>query len=311
MIMDNQIWLWIIFNVFVVAMLALDQIVFHKKAHTVTMKEAGGWSIFWISLALLFNLGIYFWRGQKPALEFFTGYLIELSLSVDNLFVFLVIFSYFRVPSIYQHKVLLWGIIGAQVMRAIFIFAGVALISKFHWLIYVFGAFLIFTGIKMFSHKDEEIHPEQNPVFKLFKKFLPVSNTYENDKFFIKQGVRYIATPLFMVLVFIDIVDLVFALDSVPAVLAITLDPFIVYTSNIFAILGLRSFYFVLAGMMKLFHFLHYGLSIILIFVGVKMLVTDYYPIPIGIALAVVILTLFASIAASLIFPRSPSSEKH
>lgn len=308
--MDNQIWLWIIFNAFVVAMLVLDQIIFHKKAHAVTMKEAAGWSIFWVSLALLFNLGIYFWRGQKPALEFFTGYLIELSLSVDNLFVFLVIFSYFRVPGAYQHKVLLWGIIGAQVMRAIFIFAGVSLISMFHWLIYLFGAFLIFTGIKMFSHKDEEIHPEQNPVFKLFKKFLPVTNAYENDKFFIKQGVRYIATPLFMVLVFIDIIDLIFALDSVPAVLAITLDPFIVYTSNIFAILGLRAFYFVLAGMMKLFHYLHYGLSVILVFVGVKMIIGDIFAIPIGIALSVVILTLLASIAASLIFPRSPSDKQ-
>lgn len=302
--MHNQGALWIIFNVFVVSMLILDQVVFHKRSHTIKMKEALLWSVFWIALALLFNVWVYFDMGRKAALEFFTGYLIELSLSIDNLFVFIVIFSYFKVPQAYQHKVLFWGVLGAQVMRAVFILAGVALITKFHWIIYVFGAFLIFTGIKMFTHKEDDVHPEENPVFKFIRKFLPVRLSYENDRFFDKKDGRVHITPLFMVLLAVEMTDLLFALDSVPAVLAITLNSFIAYSSNVFAILGLRSFYFVLAHVMKLFHYLHYGLSFILVFVGIKMLMGDIYHIPIGIALGIVVLTLALSVAASLIWPQ-------
>ena len=302
--MTDQTWLWIAFNAFVVAMLVLDQVIFHRKAHAVTMKEAVGWSIFWISLALTFNVGIYFWQGPKLALEFLTGYLIELSLSIDNLFVFMVIFSYFNVPAVYQHKVLFWGIVGAQVMRGVFILVGVAMIQQFHWLIYVFGAFLVLTGIKMFLQKDEEIHPEKNPIFTFIRKLLPVTPNYEGEKFWVRTGGRWLFTPLFVVLLVVDIVDFMFALDSIPAILAITLNSFIAYSSNIFAILGLRTFYFVLARFMKLFHYLNYGLSFILVFIGIKMLLADVWHIPVGAALGVVVLTLVFSVAASLIWPQ-------
>lgn len=308
--MPTQTTLWISFNVFVLAMLALDQIVFHRKAHDIKMKEAIGWSVFWICLALLFNVWIYFLKGSKPALEFFSGYLIELSLSVDNLFVFIVIFSYFRVPTAYQHTVLFWGILGAQVMRAAFIFMGVALIRQFHWIIYVFGGFLILTGIKMFSHKEKEIHPEHNIILKIFKRLMPVAKDFHGDRFFIRENLRLAATPLFIVLLVVETTDLVFAVDSVPAVLAITLDPFIAYSSNVFAILGLRALYFVLARVMQLFHYLHYGLSFILTFVGVKMAISKIYHIPVTAALAVVILTLTLSVAASLIWPKPQDSKK-
>ncbi|MBI4243855.1 MAG: TerC family protein [Planctomycetes bacterium] len=306
--MDNRIWWWVFFNIFVLAMLALDLGVFHRKSHEVKIKEALVWSAAWITLALLFNLVIYFWQGRATALEFLTGYLLEKSLSVDNIFVFLLIFSYFRVPTHYQHKVLFWGILGALVMRAIFIALGITLIQKFHWVIYIFGGFLIFTGIKMALEKDKEIHPEKNPVLKLFRKLMPVTQQYEEDKFFIRKDHQLFATPLFIVLLVIETADVIFAVDSIPAVLAVTLDPFIVYTSNVFAILGLRALFFAMAGIMKSFHYLHYGLSAILVFVGSKMVLADIYKIPILISLSVIIILLGLSIPIPLrhlLYPRT------
>ncbi len=313
--MANSLLLWIGFNLFVLAMLALDLGVFHRKAHVVKIKEALIWSAVWITLALLFNVGVYYWRGPQTALEFLTGYLLEKSLSVDNVFVFLLIFSYFRVPALCQHKVLFWGILGALIMRAVFIAAGITLIQQFHWVIYVFGAFLIFTGIKMALQKDKEIHPEKNPVIKLFRRLMPVTKDYDDkSRFFVRKDGRIHATPLFVALLVVETTDVIFAVDSIPAILAITHDPFIVYTSNVFAILGLRALYFALAGIMQLFHHLHYGLSAILVFVGVKMLIADMYKIPIGIALGVVAGILLVSVIASLVRPRGdtqvPTSEE-
>jgi tellurite resistance protein TerC len=302
--MSTKILIWIGFNLFVILMLALDLGVFHRKAHVIKIKEALLWSGFWIALALLFNLGIYFWRGPETALEFLTGYLIEKSLSVDNLFVFLLIFTYFDVPPLYQHKVLFWGILGALIMRAIFIAAGITLMQTFHWIVYLFGGFLIFTGIKLALHKEREIHPERNPVVRLFRRLMPVSDQYEGDKFILRKGKGYVFTPLFIVLLLIETTDVIFAVDSIPAILAITLDPFIVYTSNVFAILGLRALYFALAGMMQLFHHLHYGLSAILVLVGIKMLLADIYKIPTGIALGLIAAILLTSIVASVLRPR-------
>jgi tellurite resistance protein TerC len=299
--MLNQFLPWILFNVFVLAMLALDLGVFHRKAHEVKIKEALIWSAVWITMALIFNLGIYFWRGEAAALEFLTGYLLEKSLSVDNIFVFLLIFSYFRVDSLYQHKILFWGILGALIMRAIFIAVGVTLIQQFHWVIYVFGAFLVFTGIKMALQKDKEIHPEKNPALRLFRRFMPITDHSVQGEFFVKRNGRTFATPLFVVLLVVETTDLIFAVDSIPAILAITLDPFIVYTSNVFAILGLRALYFALAGAMRLFHYLHLGLSSILVFIGAKMLLADIYRIPIVIALSVVAGILVISVVASLL----------
>lgn len=285
-------------------MLALDLGVFHRKAHVVRLKEALGWSVVWICLALLFNLLIYSWLGPETALQFLAGYIIEKSLSVDNLFVFLLIFSYFSVPSVYQHKILFWGILGALIMRAIFIAAGITLIEKFHWMIYLFGGFLIITGIKMAFQKDKELHPETNPVLRLFRRFVPVTDQYHDDHFFVlKEGKRW-ATPLFVVLLLIETTDVIFAVDSIPAILAVTRDPFIVYTSNVFAILGLRALYFALAGIMQLFHYLHYGLSLILVFVGTKMLISDIYKVPIGLALSVIAGILIVSVVASILRPR-------
>ena len=302
--MSNQALIWVAFNIFVVAMLTLDLGVFHRRAHVVKIKEALLWSGFWITLALLFNLLVYFWRGPETALQFLTGYLIEKSLSVDNLFVFLLIFSYFRVPALHQHKVLFWGILGALIMRAVFIFTGVTLIQRFHWVLYIFGAFLVISGIKMGLQKDKEIHPERNPVLRLFRRFMPVTDDYQESKFFIRRASRYLATPLFIVLLVVETTDVIFAVDSIPAILGITLDPFIVYTSNVFAILGLRALYFALAGLMRLFHYLHYGLSAILVFVGVKMLLADIYEIPVAVALGVVASILLISVTASIIRPR-------
>ena len=299
--MTGELYLWIGFNIFVLAMLALDLGIFHRKAHVVSFQEAIAWSIVWVALALLFNLGIYIWSGPQRAVEFLTGYLIEKSLSVDNIFVFLMIFTYFRVPGQYQHKVLFWGIIGALVMRAVFIFAGVALIKQLHWIIYLFGAFLVYTGVKMVTGHGKEIHPERNPVLKLFRRFMPVTADYVEDRFFVTQdGIRH-ATPLFIVLLVVETTDVIFAVDSIPAILAITLDTFIVYSSNVFAILGLRALYFALAGLIQLFQYLHYGLSGILVFVGTKMLISDYYKIPIWISLGVVLALLVVSVLASLL----------
>ena len=248
-------------------MLFLDLAVFQRKAHTIKFKEALGWSAFWISLAAIFAVIVFFWRGKTTALDFVTGYLIEESLSVDNLFVFLLIFRYFRVPSDYQHKVLFWGILGALVMRFFFIWAGVALINRFHWIIYAFGILLVYSGLKLLKSDDAEIEPDKNPVLKAFRKLMPVTPDYVNGKFFVKENKNRLATPLFLVLLVIETTDVAFAVDSIPAILAITRDPFIVYTSNVFAILGLRSLYFALAGMMDAFHYLHYGLAIILSFI--------------------------------------------
>jgi tellurite resistance protein TerC len=296
--------MWIAFNLFVLGMLALDLGVFHRKSRVVRVKEALTWCGVWIALALLFNLGIYFWRGSEAALAFLAGYLIEESLSVDNIFVFLLIFSYFNVPSKYQHKILFWGILGVLVMRAILIIVGAALIQQFHWIIYLFGGFLIVTGIKMALQKETGVNPERNPVVRFFKRFVPITNDYHEEKFFVRVNGQLFATPLLIVLLVVETTDLIFALDSVPAVFAITTDPFIVYTSNVFAILGLRSLYFALAGIMGYFHYLKVGLSVVLVFVGIKMLLMDFYKIPVGIALGVIAAILLISITASIIRPR-------
>lgn len=297
-------YVWAGFGIFVLLLLTLDLGVFQRRAHVIRIREALLLSAFWIMLALAFNLFIYFWLGSKSALEFLTGYLIEKSLSVDNLFVFLMLFSYFRVPAQYQHKVLFWGILGALVLRLAFILVGVTLIQKFHWTIYILGLFLVFSGMKMaFRKLDAEIHPEKNPVLRLFRRFVPVTKRYHGDRFFVHGAGRLLATPLLIVLLVIETTDILFAVDSIPAILAISLHSFIVYSSNVFAILGLRALFFALAGVMELFHHLHYGLSIILVFVGVKMLIADFYKMPIGLALGGVGLILFLSIISSLFFP--------
>ncbi|MFB3917412.1 MAG: TerC family protein [Terriglobales bacterium] len=304
---DHTLLFWILFNAFVLAMLALDLGVFHRRTHEVKFREAIGWSIYWISLAVLFAVGVYFWRGRTTALEFTTGYLVEEALSVDNLFVFLLIFRYFQVPKDFQHKVLFWGIVGALIMRGLFIFAGVTLIRRFHWMIYIFGVFLVYVGAKLAFQREAEVHPEQNPVLRAFRRWMPVTPGYVGNRFFVRNA-GLSATPLFLVLLVVETTDVVFALDSIPAILAITRDPFIVYTSNVFAILGLRSLYFALAGMMEIFHYLHYALSLILVFIGVKMLVSNFYQIPTHIALAVVAGLLLLSIVLSLLFPVKESS---
>ncbi len=310
----NQVYLWIGFNLFVLLMLALDLGIFHRRDHVVSVRESLTWTFVWIALAIAFNVGLYYWksglygpeRGTEIALQFLTGYLIEKSLSVDNVFVFLLLFAYFQVPTQYQHRVLFWGIIGALIFRGIFIGLGAVLIAKFHWIIYIFGAFLIFTGIKMAWAKDKEIHPESNPVLRLFRKLMPVTNQYHGKKFFIREAGKWVATPLFLVLLLIETSDIIFAVDSVPAIFAVTEDPFIVYTANVFAILGLRSLYFALAAVMRLFHHIHYGLSVILIFVGIKMLLAEVYKIPVTWSLGVIFLVLAISVIASLIWPKKP-----
>src|SRR5512144_1180030 len=303
--MIDQLWLWIGFNVFVLAMLALDLGVFHRKAHVVSFKESITWTVVWVGLALLFNGGVWHYYGSQKALEFFTGYLIEKSLSVDNVFVFALLFSYFAVPAKYQHKVLFWGILGALIMRAIMIAAGAALIAKFAWIIYVFGAFLILTGIKMIVKREEEIHPERNPVVRLFKKLMPVTADYREDKFFVREYGLRMATPLFVVLLLVEFSDVIFAVDSIPAIFAVTTDPFIVYTSNVFAILGLRSLYFALAGVMGKFHYLKIGLGVVLAFVGVKMLLAhSAWKIPTLGSLGVIVVILAVSIVWSILRPK-------
>jgi tellurite resistance protein TerC len=302
--MTDQVWLWVGFNIFVLAMLALDLGVFHRKAHVVGFRESITWTVVWIVLALLFNLGVWKYYGSEKGLEFFTGYLIEKSLSVDNVFVFALLFSYFGVPAKYQHKVLFWGILGALIMRAIMIALGAALISRFSWIIYVFGAFLILTGIKMIIKRAEEIHPERNPVVKLFKRFMPVTPGYREGSFFVIEGGRRWATPLFIVLLLVEFSDLIFAVDSIPAIFAVTTDPFIVYTSNVFAILGLRSLYFALAGVIGKFHYLKIGLGLVLVFVGIKMILAHSpWKIDTLVSLGVIALILSISIAASLVRP--------
>lgn len=305
-----SIYFWIGFHVFIFIMLALDLGVFNKNSHKISLKEALTWVVVWVSLAILFNIFIYYEFGKTKALEFLTGYVIEYSLSVDNIFVFILIFTYFGVKPEYQHRVLFWGILGALVMRAIFIFAGVALINKFHWIVLIFGGFLVYTGIQMLFQKDTAVDPEKNPVVKFFRKFLPVTDDYHGDRLIIRKDHRLFATPLFLVLLVIESSDLIFAVDSIPAILAISKDQFIVYTSNIFAILGLRSLYFAIAGIMGYFRYLKVGLAFVLTFVGAKMLLAYFnMEIPIAVSLLVIVSILTVSILASVVI--KPSENKN
>jgi tellurite resistance protein TerC len=308
----SRIALFVAFNLGVLAVLAVDLGIFHKKAHTVTVKEAAIWSAVWISLSLGFAGVIYWLHGQQSALEFVTGYLIEYSLSVDNIFVIILIFSYFRIPDKYQHRVLFWGIIGALIMRGSMIGAGALLIERFEWIIYVFGAFLVFTGIRMATHDEADIEPEANPVLRLVRRLLPVTHDYRGQAFFVKEApkrgvpVALMATPLFVVLALVETTDLIFAVDSIPAIFAVTRDPFLVYTSNVCAILGLRSLYFLLASVIHKFRFLKLGVAAVLTFVGAKMLVGSVYVIPIYISLPVILVLLATSVAASVLIPERP-----
>lgn len=303
--------LWAGFIVFVLAMLAIDLGVFHKKAHEVSLKEAGIWSVVWVGLAVVFNIGVYFWFGSDRALEFTTGYLIEKALAVDNIFVFVVIFATFAIPSIYQHRVLFWGVLGALAMRAVFIVLGGAFLQRFHWAIYVFGAILAITGIKLLLQRNQEIHPERNPIVRAFQKLFPVTHEFAGDKFtMVRDGKRF-ATPLLLALVAVEVTDIIFAVDSIPAIFAITKDPFIVFTSNIFAILGLRSMYFLLAGVITKFAYLKVGLSVVLIFVGAKMLLMDLYKMPIAASLGIIAGILGSSIVVSLLkAPKAPAAPR-
>jgi tellurite resistance protein TerC len=306
----DQIWLWVGFNVFVLLMLAADLGIFHRKAHDVSVKEAAGWSGVWVALALLFNYGVYYFMGRQAGMEFLTGYLIEKALSVDNIFIFVLIFAYFKVPPKYQHRVLFWGVIGALLMRGAMIGAGAYLIKQFHWIIYVFGGFLVITGIRMATQSEHAIEPESNPVIRLVHRLMPVTSRYHGQSFFVREGgkpggaARRMATPLFVVLVLVETTDLIFAVDSIPAIFAVTQDAFLVYTSNVFAILGLRSLYFLLAGVIHKFHYLKLGLSLVLVFVGAKMLLADVYKFPIGLSLGIVALVLLLAVIASLVFPK-------
>ncbi len=305
---EFPVYVWVGFVVFIISMLALDLGVFNKKAHEIKIKEAVWWSIFWIGLALIFNLGIYIFDGKEDALAFLTGYVIEKSLSVDNLFVFLMIFTFFKVPKKYQHKVLFWGVVGAIVLRAIFIFAGIALIERFEFMIYIFGAFLVITGIKMGFQGETQIEPEHNIVLRIFKKIFPVSSKYDEGNFFTRQNNKFYATPMFIVLLVVESSDLVFAVDSIPAIIAVTRNPFIVFTSNIFAILGLRALYFALSSFVERFYYLKYALSVILTYVGVKMLITHFYKIPTGMSLLIIVGVL--GLAVLMSFVREKKSKK-
>ena len=310
----GQPWLFVAFTVFVLGMLAIDLGVFHRQAHAVSLKEAAIWSVVWISLALAFNAGVAAVMGPQAGLEFLTGYLIEKALSVDNIFVFVLIFSYFAVPARYQHRVLFWGVLGALLMRAAMILAGAYLIEQFHWIIYVFGAFLVVTGLRMATQSEHAIEPESNPVVRLVRRLFPISGEYDGQRFFTRRAttpggaLRLVATPLFLVLVLVETTDLVFAVDSIPAIFAVTQDPFLVYTSNVFAILGLRSLYFLLAGVIHKFHFLKLGLSVVLVFVGAKMLLADLYKVPIGLSLGLIAAVLAVSVGASLRFPKEAAA---
>ena len=305
--------LWIAFNAVVLALLALDLFVFHRSAHEVRFREAALWSVFWVVLSLAFGAGVYYFRGHQDGLEFFAGYLIEKALSVDNIFVFVLVFSYFRVPLAYQHRVLFWGILAALVMRGAMIGAGVFLIERFSWILYVFGAFLIITAIRMATHDEQDIHVDSNPVIRLVRRFMPVTNQYHGQKFFVREEfggrVRTVATPMLVVLAAIETTDLVFALDSIPAIFAVTRDPFIVYTSNVCAILGLRALYFLLAGVIDTFRWLKLGLSVVLVFVGLKMLLEAVIHVPIGVSLAVIGGVLVSSVVASMLWPAPVTDE--
>ena len=302
-----MLYFWIAFNAFALLMLVIDLRVFHRPGHAIKFREALGWSLMYVAQAAAFAAILYFWQGRESSLEFVAGYVVELSLSVDNLFVFLVIFNYFAVPEEQQHRVLFWGILGALILRGIFIGAGVGLIHRFHWLLYLFGALLIYSGIRVCISGEHQVDPASNPVVKMLRKWIPVTTEYRNGRFFVRnpqENGRLYATPLLVVLLVIETTDVLFAVDSIPAVLAITLKAFIVYTSNVFAILGLRSMFFAVAGLMKLFRFLHYGLAVILILVGAKMLLGDYIEIPIGVTLGSVAAVLVVAIAVSLAYPK-------
>jgi tellurite resistance protein TerC len=304
--MDINAWVYAGFTIFVLGTLALDLGIFHRKAHVVQPKEAGIWTAVWATLALIFAGILFFWRGADPALLFATGYLVELSLSADNIFVIVMLFGYFRVPEKYQHRVLFWGILGALLMRGAFIGMGAFLIQKLDWILYIFGAFLVVTGIKMAMRQDEEFDAEKNVIMRTARRFLRVTNEYHGQKFFVRETGLLVATPLFLVLLLVEFTDLVFAVDSIPAIFAVTTDPFIVYTSNVFAILGLRSLYFLLAGIIHKFIYLKYGLAAILTFVGVKMLIVDFYHVPILVSLGFILLALAATLVASFLFPVAP-----
>ena len=309
--MENTPLFWLAFNVFVVGLLLLDLLVFNRKAHEIKLREALGWSAFWVALSLGFNVLVYRTAGPQAGLQWLTGYLVEKALSVDNLFVFLLIFNYFKVPAQYQHRILFWGVLGALVLRAVFILVGGALLAKFHFLVYLLGAFLVYTGIRMGMSGDEpEIDPDNNPVVRFLSRHLPITRQLEGGKFFVrKDGLRF-ATPLFVVLVMVETTDVVFAVDSIPAILAITRDTFVVFTSNVFALLGLRAMYFALASMMRLFHRLHYGLSLILVFIGAKILLENVVPIPMPVALGVVGSLLVLSVVASVVWPKQETDEE-
>lgn len=309
---SSSTWLWLGFSIFIVTMLSLDLGLFNRKAHTIKYREAWIWSITWMTLALIFCGLVFHYQGSTRGLEFLTGYLIELSLSVDNLFVFLLIFSFFKVPAKFQHRVLFWGVMGALVMRLTMIFVGAALINRFHWIIYIFGAFLVYTGIKMFRHEEVEIQPDQNIVVRIFTRFLPITRHYDGEKFFTIVNGKTTGTLLLLVLMVVEVTDLIFAVDSIPAIFAITRDTFIVYTSNVFAILGLRSMYFLLAGVVEKFRYLRTGLAIVLTFIGLKMLVVAVgFHIPIWVSLCFVAAVLAGSVVASLIIPAKPDPTMH
>ena len=304
----NSIWLWISFNVFVAVMLALDLGVFHRSAQKPTLRQSIAWSGLWIAMAAGFGTVLYLWQGKTAALEFSTGYVIELSLSADNLFIFILIFRYFKLPESEQYRVLFWGIIGAIAMRAIFILAGVRLIQKFHWIIYLFGLLLVYSGARLLLQRGAQVDPEKNPALQFFRRLMPVTDQYVGGQFLVRREKLY-ATPLLLVLLVIETTDVIFAVDSIPAVLAITLNAFIVYTSNIFAILGLRSLFFALSSLMDLFEYLHYGISCVLIFVGVKMLISHYYLIRTDISLAIIAGILLVTIATSALHKEKPQIE--
>ncbi|MEX2600187.1 MAG: TerC family protein [Balneolaceae bacterium] len=307
--MEHSLTLWVLFNLFILVMLLVDLLVFNRKPHEITIKESLIWTGIWIGLAVLFGIGIYYFMDPASSIDYFTGYLIEKSLSIDNIFVFLLIFTYFGVPSMYQHKVLFWGILGALIFRLIFIFLGIALLEQFHWIIYVFGAFLIFTGVKLGLEKDKKIEPEKNPLLKLIRRFIPITREFRGEHFFVKIRGRRVATPMFVVLIVIETTDVVFALDSIPAIMAITRDPFIIYSANAFAILGLRALYFALSGVMRLFHYLHYGLAFILVYVGVKMILEPFFEIDTMISLFVILGTITISTLLSIFFPKEEKQE--
>ncbi len=306
--MSGELIVWGIFSVVILGMLFLDLAVFHREEHEVSLREALIWTGIWIVLGLLFSLFIYTQKGLDATLAYLAGYLVEKSLSLDNIFVFQVIFTYFAVPAKYRHKILFWGVVGALVMRGVFIVAGLALIKMFHWVVYVLGLLLVYTGIRMVTEHGKSIEPERNPVIRLARRFIPMISHYEGGRFFVRKDGRLYATPLLAVLLVVESTDVVFAVDSIPAIMALTTDPVIIYTSNVFALLGLRALYFALSGLLQLFHYLNYGLSVILVFVGVKMLISGFYKIPTWIALLVVVITLTASIVASLCWPKAVES---